>query len=355
MSGVSLRLEVDRWRRHLVTVAESTPGIVPVAKGNGYGFGLPRLADEAQRLGAETIAVGLPSEVALVRDRFAGDVVIMMPWRPDDDRARSLLSDPRVITTVSRSENLDAIGSLGDELERPPRVIVEVLTSMQRHGIRAEDLTAVGDRLGAIDFQGWTIHLPLLDQGRYLEAERLARAALAAAPGPLWLSHLPTVDATTLAKQLGGAGRDPVPVRLRVGTRLWLGDPGSLTSVATVLDVHPVRRGDRAGYRQRRIGRDGWLVIMAGGTAQGVGMEAPTSASSNRQRLVALAQGGLQATSRALSPYTIAGKKRWFLEPPHMQASLVLLPDSVTPPAIGDEVPVELRLTTALVDQVVEV
>ena len=47
MSGVSLRLDVDRWRRHLATVAEATPGIVPVAKGNGYGFGLPRLAEEA--------------------------------------------------------------------------------------------------------------------------------------------------------------------------------------------------------------------------------------------------------------------------------------------------------------------
>ena len=355
MSGVSLRLDVDRWRRHLLTVAEATPGIVPVAKGNGYGFGLPRLAEEAQRLGAEAIAVGLPSEVALVRERFAGDVVIMMPWRPDDDLARSLLADPRVITTVSRVEDLATIGGLAGDLERPPRVIIEVLTSMQRHGIRVDDLAAVGDHLGAITLEGWTIHLPLLDRGRYLEAERLARAALAAAPGTLWLSHLPAADATTLAKQLGGAGQDPIPLRLRVGTRLWLGDAGSLSSVATVLDVHPVRRGDRAGYRQRKISRDGWLVIMAGGTAHGIGMEAPTSASSSRQRLVALAQGGLQATGRALSPYTIAGAKRWFLEPPHMQASLVLLPASVTPPAIGDDVPVELRLTTALVDQIVEV
>ena len=125
--------------------------------------------------------------------------------------------------------------------------------------------------------------------------------------------------------------------------------------MATVLDVHPVRRGDRAGYRQRKISQDGWLVVIAGGTAHGVGLEAPTPAATGRQRLVALAQGGLEATGRALSPYTIAGKKRWFLEPPHMQASLVLLPASEQPPAVGDEVPVELRLTTAVVDQVVEV
>ena len=74
---------------HLATVAEATPGIVPVAKGNGYGFGLPRLAEESPSDSVPTaIAVGLPSEVAAVRDRFAGDIVIMMPWRPDDDLAR---------------------------------------------------------------------------------------------------------------------------------------------------------------------------------------------------------------------------------------------------------------------------
>lgn len=355
MSGVSLRLEIDRWRRHLDTVAAATPGIVPVAKGNGYGFGLPRLAAEAERLGAETIAVGLPSEVAQVREAYSGDVVIMMPWRPDDDLARTLLADPRVITTVSRVEDLAAIAALAGDLGQPPRVILELLTSMQRHGIRTDDLTGIEDHLDAISLQGWTIHLPLLDQGRYVEAERLARAALAVAPATLWISHLPATEAITLAKQLGGAGHDPVPLRLRVGTRLWLGDPGALSTVATVLDVHPVRRGDRAGYRQRQVGRGGWLVIMAGGTAHGIGMEAPTSASSGRQRLVALAQGGLEATGRALSPYTIDGAKRWFLEPPHMQASLVLLPPSATPPAIGDDLPVEVRLTTAQVDQVVEV
>ncbi|MDN5804971.1 MAG: alanine racemase, partial [Microlunatus sp.] len=230
MSGVSLRLDVDAWRRHLRVVSESTPGIVPVAKGNGYGFGLPRLALEAQNLGADTIAVGLPAEVALVRDGFAGDIVIMMPWRPDDDLARELLADPRVISTVSRVEDLAAITTLTENAASKPRVIMEVRTSMQRHGVRPDDLVTVRGRLDAITFEGWTIHLPLLDRGRYLEAERLARAALATVAAPLWISHLPAADATTLAKQLGGAGREPVPMRLRVGTRLWLGDPGSVST-----------------------------------------------------------------------------------------------------------------------------
>ena len=372
MSGVSLRLDVERWRTHLATVVEATPGIVPVAKGNGYGFGLGRLAAESARLGVDSIAVGLASEVAAVREQFAGDIVVMTPWRPGDDLARELLGDPRVITTVSRLEDLAAIIALSGESgrsgesgdEQRPRMIIEILTSMKRHGLRPEQLPEVADRLPQVRFEGWMIHLPLLHEGRFAEAETLAKAALAVAAGTMWVSHLPTDEAANLAIDLGrvvagspgaeSATGEPVPMRLRVGTRLWLGDPGAYSAVATVLDVHRVRKGDRAGYRQRKITKDGWLLVIAGGTAHGIGMEAPTPAASGRQRLIALAQGGLEATGRALSPYTVAGKKRWFLEPPHMQASLVLLPLAEQPPAVGDEVPVELRLTTALVDQISE-
>jgi hypothetical protein len=47
---MSLTLHVDgaRWREHLLTTVGHHPGIVPVAKGNGYGFGLGRLARRAQ-------------------------------------------------------------------------------------------------------------------------------------------------------------------------------------------------------------------------------------------------------------------------------------------------------------------
>jgi hypothetical protein len=120
------------------------------------------------------------------------------------------------------------------------------------------------------------------------------------------------------------------------------------------MDVHRVSRGERVGYRQRTCASDGYVVVVAGGTSHGVGMEAPTSASNLRQRAVALTTGGLEAVGRALSPYTIAGRKRWFLEPPHMQSSQLFLPANVHPPALGEEVPVELRLTTTTVDRIVE-
>jgi hypothetical protein len=234
------------------------------------------------------------------------------------------------------------------------RVLIEVLTSMRRHGIPPEDLPAAINLVGDLRFEGWTIHLPLQLGAGYTEAERLGRAALEARRSTLWFSHLPTDEAIGLSRQLGGPS-DPVPVRLRVGTRLWLGDPGSRESTATVLDVHPVRRGERIGYRQRALPSDGWIVVVAGGTSHGIGMEAPTPAASLRQRAISAATGTLEAAGLALSPYSIGGRKRWFCEPPHMQASMIFLPKSQQPPEVGQEIPVELRLTTATVDTIEEV
>jgi hypothetical protein len=345
VGGVRLRLDAARWREHLDVVARATPGLVPVIKGNGYGFGRIRLAEAATELGSDTIAVGVAAEVPLVQPHFARDVVILQPWDSADEAARAALTDPRVITTVSRLADLEAIAD--SDLE--PRVLVEVLTSMRRHGLPAADLGAVTPLLQRVRFEGWSIHLPLRVEGRLAEAGRLAKAALRVAPGPLWLSHLPPEEAIQLGDSEGG---DLVPIRLRIGTRLWLGAKSYRRTVATVLDVHPVRRGERAGYRGRLVPADGWIVVVAGGTAHGIGMEAPTSATTVRQRAIAVASGSLEAAGLALSPYTINGKKRWFLEPPHMQCSQVFLPRKEKPPAIGDELLVELRLTTASVDSV---
>ena len=44
------------------------PTIVPVAKGNGYGFGLAMLGAETERLGCDTLAVGTLDEAPLVHD-----------------------------------------------------------------------------------------------------------------------------------------------------------------------------------------------------------------------------------------------------------------------------------------------
>ena len=59
---MSLVMHVDTaaWRSHQDAVLASDRLTVPVIKGNGYGFGLERLAGKAARLTADVVAVGRP-------------------------------------------------------------------------------------------------------------------------------------------------------------------------------------------------------------------------------------------------------------------------------------------------------
>lgn len=173
-------------------------------------------------------------------------------------------------------------------------------------------------------------------------------AAGLSSAGALWVSHL-TDDELRVVR----AAQPELTLNVRVGTRLWLGARSTLVARGTVLAVHPVRRGEHSGYQQRRALRDGALLVLGGGTAHGVALAAPSPVRSVRQRVVAAGSGVLEAGGWALSPFTVAGRQRWFAEPPHMQVSLVQLPAGVPPPAVGDEVDCDVRLTTAAFDQVV--
>lgn len=335
---MSLDLFVDgpRWRAHLRATADANPGLVPVAKGNGYGFGLAGLARRAQWLGCDTIAVGTYREVADVVSRFEGNVLVLEPWRP-------FIADvpygPRIVHTVGRVADLVALGARADR----PRVTLEGLTSMDRHGLSPADfLTAIRAARG-VRVEGHALHLPLGD-GHVAEVEAWLRAA----PARRWyLSHVTRDDLGRLIEAHPGT-----ELRPRVGTELWLGDREALSARATVLDAHPVERGDRVGYRQRRFARSGTLLVVSGGTAHGIGLEGPSAAASPRHRARSLAKGGLDAIGRTMSPYLVSGKQRWFVEPPHMQVSMIHLPAGDRVPEIGEQIDVQVRFTTTTFDQV---
>jgi hypothetical protein len=222
---------------------------------------------------------------------------------------------------------------------------------MKRHGLAVSELTEVRRVLSGdgVDLVGWTVHLPMpaATGGNAAEAERLGKTGLAVRQVPVWFSHLTGSDYDRLRATLF------TETRLRIGTELWLGGSVARRTTATVLDVHPVKRGENVGYWQRSMPSDGHIVVISGGSAHGIALEAPTSAATARQRVISAVNGSVEALGWARSPFTIAGKKRWFVEPPHMQASMVFVPGSKGIPAIGDQVPVELRLTTATVDEVV--
>ncbi|MGH8825056.1 MAG: alanine racemase [Jiangellaceae bacterium] len=340
---LTLQVDSERWRGHLWAYAAGLTGIVPVTKGNGYGFGNPVLAAEAASLGVDTLAVGTYEEVAAVTGPFPGDVLVLSPWRPG--LGSDLVDDGRIIHTVSRLSDLRALA----EVDQRPRVVVEVVTSMRRHGIVTTEIGRAVSLLDQVRFEGWALHLPLAGD-RLAQARDLARlfVATSGADGHrLWLSHLDSGDVPRLATETAA------DIRLRVGTALWLGQRSACRARASVLDMHAVRRGQRYGYRQRRATRDGVLLVVAGGTAHGIALEAPAPATSLRQRAVSVTTGGLEAFGRALSPYHVAGKRRWFAEPPHMQCSLIWLPPSADPPAVGDEIDVDVRFTTTTFDRIV--
>ncbi|MET0928906.1 MAG: alanine racemase [Aeromicrobium sp.] len=341
MSGFELDVDATRWRAGLTALVAGAPGVVPVIKGNGYGFGRDLLAREATTLGLGTIAVGTYAEVPGALAAFGGDVMVLTPWRPFFSDA---VLDERVIHTLGRVDDIAALAATSPTA----RITLEGETSMARHGLDRHELAAAVAALGRLRVEGFAIHLPMAG-GNYTEAENWAAAldTSQVETTTLYVSHLTPSELAALAVR-----RPHLDIRARIGTSLWLGDLGALSVRATVLDSHLVARGERIGYRQRAMPRDGTLLVIAGGTSHGIGLEAPKATTGVVQRGKSLAKGGLEAAGLSLSPFTIAGKQRWFAEPPHMQASMIFLPGSAEAPAVGDDVDVAVRFTTATFDAI---
>jgi alanine racemase len=336
---MSLTLHVDaaRWRAHLAHTVEEFAGIVPVVKGNGYGFGRNLAAAEAERLGLDTLAVGTYAEAEQALDSWPGDVLVLSAWRP-----WNTLDDSRLIHTVGRVEDVRAIG-------RGSRVLLESRTSLGRHGLGEEELGAALSAAHGLKIEGLTIHLPLAGHHDNVREAKAAAGQLIGGPiSTLWVSHLNAGELTELRRANEG-----LTIRPRVGTALWLGELDALQPAARVLDVHRVRRGERVGYRQRQIARAGHVLVIGAGTSHGIGLDAPKANKSVADRGKSLARGTLEAAGWSRSPFVVGDRQRWFVEPPHMHHSLVLLPDGITPPAVGDEVTARLRFTTTAFDAVV--
>lgn len=335
----TLHVDTERWDKFLAERIAELPDLVPVAKGNGYGLTLPVLATQAARMGVDTLAVGLPEEVAPVREHFDGSILVLTPFHVGTPDAPC---DPSVIRTVAHLDSLRVLADCGSR----PRVVLELASSMRRHGLRAEDLASVAELLPGVTMEGWALHLPLV--GSHIEEVRAAIALITGnglAVDTLWVSHLRLEEVRQLA------GPDLV-VRPRVGTGLWLGDRAALTARGTVLDRQPVRAGDAFGYRQLSRGRSGTLVVVSGGTSHGVGLVAPKPMHGVTGRAKVVASALLEAGGRMRSPFYIGGKRAWFAETPHMQLSMLFVPSGVTPPEIGDELRCDVRMTTTDFDRV---
>ncbi|GFE15465.1 alanine racemase [Streptomyces glebosus] len=341
--ALTLYVDTARWRAHQQSVLQQFPGLVPVCKGNGYGFGHERLADEATRLGADILAVGTTYEAARIKDFFSGDLLVLTPFRHGEEPVP--LPD-RAIRSVS---SVEGVGGLVGA-----RVVIEVMSSMKRHGVKPEDLPKLAAAIEDVRLEGFAIHLPL-DRADgsdaveevigWMDQLRSARLPL----HTMFVSHLKADELARLQQQF-----PQTRFRARIGTRLWLGDHDATEYRGSVLDVTRVAKGERFGYRQQKAASDGYLVVVAGGTSHGVGLESPKALHGVMPRAKGVARAGLATVNRNLAPYVWAGKQRWFAEPPHMQVSILFVPGDAPQPQVGEELVAHLRHTTTQFDRLVD-
>ncbi|GAA5609865.1 alanine racemase [Streptomyces platensis] len=341
--ALTLYVDTARWRAHQQSVLQQFPGLVPVCKGNGYGFGHERLADEATRLGADILAVGTTYEAARIKDFFSGDLLVLTPFRHGEEPVP--LPD-RAIRSVS---SVEGVGGLVGA-----RVVIEVMSSMKRHGVKPEDLPKLAAAIEDVRLEGFAIHLPL-DRADgsdaveevigWMDQLRSARLPL----HTMFVSHLKADELARLQQQF-----PQTRFRARIGTRLWLGDHEATEYRGSVLDVTRVAKGERFGYRQQKAASDGYLVVVAGGTSHGVGLESPKALHGVMPRAKGVARAGLATVNRNLAPYVWAGKQRWFAEPPHMQVSILFVPGDAPQPQVGEELVAHLRHTTTQFDRLVD-
>lgn len=381
----TLTVDAAKWRDHLSAMNQTmkrTTGtnIVSVIKGNGYGFGQSLLARESDRLGLDTVAVGTVFEIDDVLTSFHGDVVVLEPFEPRDAAAATAWGvagqgndASRIIRTVASETALRSLISGPGSV----RILLEAKTSMHRFGFGESDLLrlladpAVRGSLssGHVQVLGLSLHLPMSQPADEVsiqgvssgtarvrevtrwaglwQAETAVWSGSHAPASTVWVSHLDDSELTAVARTA-----DELVIRARIGTRLWLGQRSTLTAAGSVLAVHPLPNGSHVGYQQRTGPKDSTLVVVSGGTAHGIGLTAPTPATSLRQRAVTAGTGVLDAAGRALSPFSWAGKQRWFAEPPHQHHSMLWLPRGCVIPAAGDVFTAEVRFTTSRFDAV---
>ncbi len=376
----TLTINAEKWRTHLHAVSQAITTAtghrpIPVIKGNGYGFGQELLGSEAMGLGSDTIAVGTVFEIESIASVTEGDIVVLEPFDSRDTVAATKwwemgekFYSGRIIRTVASPEALQEL------LDGPGgvRIILEARTSMMRFGFTEDELLGAfaNERVrqamatGRIFIEGLSLHLPIdrpnsegtRDQAHANEVMRWAglwQAETAvweghSPPAPVvWVSHCTDAELALIA-----SSATELIIRTRVGTRLWLGERSALRVTGTVLAVHPIPENTRVGYRQRTGPKDATAVVISGGTAHGIGLTAPSPTTSLRQRAVSLGTGALDAAGRALSPFTIDGKQRWFVEPPHQHVSMVWVSGKSVMPRVGDQVTADVRFTTSRFDSV---
>ncbi len=314
---MTLQLSVDStaWDRHVSETASSLGDLIPVVKGNGYGFGRATLIEHAQKISSD-IAVGTIFE--------AHDV-------PSDCRAFVLTPVGKVLpTTNDLPKNLVlTIGSMHHvqnlrDANWHGDVAIKLRSSMNRYGANPSELGALIAAVQAAGLTqvGWSVHPPLdgTPQSHATEIDNIISGV--DSDLPWFVSHVDAKNLADLRKKFTNQ-----KIRVRSGTHLWLGDKSMFELNADVLDARPVKSGDVVGYRNITLHQDGTLVMVGAGTSHGV-----------------------QLVGAEQSPFHFNSTRLNLVEPSHMHTSMVFVPANQTAPKPGDMVDVQQPLTRVYPD-----
>jgi alanine racemase len=316
---MSLRLSVDNdaWQSHVTATARLLGDLLPVVKGNGYGFGRANLMPRVVSL-APDVAVGSVHELVDVPTTLRPFVLTPI--------GSGVLADPTSLTLLrNRNDAVVAVGSKRDldvlkSIDMKHSVIIKVESSMHRYGVPASfanELRKLAERAGH-RVVAWSAHLPLSgnDEDRMAEARRIADSL--ATDIPLHVSHI------------GGAAvrlRSEVnhQVVVRAGTQLWLGDKSMISLHADVIAVRTTA-SNTAGYRATVVPTGARLVMVGCGSSHGI-----------------------TALDDGLSPFHFAKRRLDMLEAPHMHTTMLTVTEEPCPNE-GDWVDVQQPMTRVLPD-----
>ncbi len=316
LDSMSLRLSVQRraWQQSVEAQAALRPGLIPVVKGNGYGFGRATLMPIAGQL-SNHIAVGsvyeasdVPhTQTAIVLTPHVGQLPTHLP-----PSAVLTMADIHHVSTVA------AQGWTGD-------VVIKLQSSMRRYGTTSDNLPFLEQavRDARCTPVAYSLHFPLVGTAadHVLEIEQwLPRLN----PDlPVSVSHLDTGSYAQLIE------RHPDRVfQIRCGTSLWLGERSLISLTADVISSRLASAGDVVGYRGITIPAEGHVVLVGAGSAHGV-----------------------HALNDGRSPFHFSRHRLVLLEPPHMHTSMLFVARELVCPGLTDRVDVQRPLTTSVVDE----
>ena len=226
----------------------ATPGSCRSPRATATASDPGRLARKATWLGVDILAVGTYEELPEVTDRFAGDLLVLTPWRPFAPGARPRCRPGR----PHRGRRRRPAPACSPASRTPGSCWSSDQHAAARHrparsfGQPPRAAKAPGARL-----EGVALHLPLASGPTSDEVERLLTDMVAAG------ARDPGSSGSATSRPRARDGLRSVPprprFRPRIGTDLWLGDRDGAPSHRDASSTCTrVAKGDGFGYRGRR-------------------------------------------------------------------------------------------------------